>query len=141
MATSTLISPIPTILNLKRKFPCSNSTACYRIAPYRPSVTKCQLFNNKTNSYFHDFHGKGIGFWLGRKLNIYVCAKDDGVDEAEKEARGESTMPERFRYLTKEVSDPPVRWPWFVGNLFSFTSDLLYSFFSCGLFEMWNLKI
>jgi len=38
------------------------------------------------------------------------------LDEAEKEARGNSTMPERFRYLTKEVPSPPVRWPWFVGQ-------------------------
>lgn len=54
-------------------------------------------------------------------------SKDDGIDEAEKEARGESTMPERFRYLTKEAPDPPVRWPWFVGKwcfliLFSFSN-------------------
>ena len=41
----------------------------------------------------------------------------DGVDEAEKEARGESTLPERFRYLTKEAPDPPLRWPFFVGTL------------------------
>ena len=37
-------------------------------------------------------------------------------DEAEKEARGTSTMPERFRYLAKEAPDPPVRWPWFLGQ-------------------------
>lgn len=36
-------------------------------------------------------------------------------DKAEEEARAQSTMPERFRYLTKEAPDPPVRWPWFVG--------------------------
>lgn len=46
-----------------------------------------------------------------------MSAKNDGVDEAEEESRGESTMPERFRYLTKEAPDPPVRWPWFVGKM------------------------
>ena len=25
-------------------------------------------------------------------------------------------MPERFRYLAKEVPSPPVRWPWLVGQ-------------------------
>lgn len=33
------------------------------------------------------------------------------VDGAEEDACGESTMPERFRYLTKEVPDRPVWWP------------------------------
>lgn len=37
-------------------------------------------------------------------------------EESEKLRRGESTMPERFRYLTKEAPDTPVRWPWFVGE-------------------------
>lgn len=41
---------------------------------------------------------------------------DGDVDEVERLARAGSTMPERFRYLTKEVPDSPVRWPWFVGE-------------------------
>ncbi|EPS63563.1 hypothetical protein M569_11222, partial [Genlisea aurea] len=28
--------------------------------------------------------------------------------------RGPSSMPERFRYLTKEAPDKPVRWPWLI---------------------------
>ncbi|RWV96665.1 hypothetical protein GW17_00040609 [Ensete ventricosum] len=36
------------------------------------------------------------------------------VDEVD-EMRGQSTMPERFRHLTKEAPDRPVRWPWVVG--------------------------
>ncbi|KAJ4974288.1 hypothetical protein NE237_007462 [Protea cynaroides] len=39
------------------------------------------------------------------------------IDEAEA-ARGESTMPSRFRYLTKEVPDRPVRWPWLIALVF-----------------------
>ncbi|KAL8502309.1 hypothetical protein ACS0TY_021446 [Phlomoides rotata] len=35
----------------------------------------------------------------------------DNKEKGEMEARGESTMPERFRYLTKEAPDKPVRWP------------------------------
>lgn len=52
------------------------------------------------------------------RFRVFAGANDDGVDEAEKEARGESTLPERFRYLTKEAPDPPVRWPLFVGNYY-----------------------
>lgn len=33
------------------------------------------------------------------------------------QARGQSTFPERFRYLTKEAPDRPVRWPWAIGML------------------------
>lgn len=62
-----------------------------------------------------------MGLSLNRKSKFYANAgnggEDGGVDEAERLARGESTMPERFRYLTKEAPDPPVRWPFFVGEL------------------------
>lgn len=47
-----------------------------------------------------------------------MSAKNEGVDAAEEESKGESTMPERFRYLTKEAPDPPVRWPWLVALVF-----------------------
>ncbi|CAN8326229.1 unnamed protein product [Cochlearia groenlandica] len=49
------------------------------------------------------------------------CEKEDssngGIEdegEAERFARRESTMPDRFRYLTKEAQDSSIRWPWFV---------------------------
>ena len=49
------------------------------------------------------------------------CEKEDTIkgeteDEAERFARRESTMPDRFRHLTKEAPDTPVRWPWFIGT-------------------------
>lgn len=61
-----------------------------------------------------------------------MAAKDNGddgvdVDKAEKEARGESTMPERFRYLTKEAPDPPLRWPLFVGSMIFILSFVSFS--------------
>ncbi|KAK7385294.1 hypothetical protein VNO78_31009 [Psophocarpus tetragonolobus] len=56
------------------------------------------------------------------------------LDEAEKEARANSTMPERFRYLTKEAPTPPVRWPWFVVLAF-----LIYAWRAV-LFELSNWK-
>ncbi|CAH9089226.1 unnamed protein product, partial [Cuscuta europaea] len=36
------------------------------------------------------------------------------VDEGEMESRGESSMPERFRYLMKEAPEKPLRWPLFI---------------------------
>lgn len=38
------------------------------------------------------------------------------VDDAERFPRRESTMPDRFRYLTREAQDSPIRWPWFLGT-------------------------
>lgn len=52
--------------------------------------------------------GKGDG---GESKN-----SNGSSEEAENLARGESTMPERFRYLTKQAPDRPLRWPWFVGK-------------------------
>ncbi|PWA90186.1 hypothetical protein CTI12_AA103780 [Artemisia annua] len=49
-------------------------------------------------------------------ISFYSSNGEDVKDEAETQARGESTMPERFRYLTKEAPDPPVRWPYFIGG-------------------------
>ncbi|KAI3714069.1 hypothetical protein L1987_72659 [Smallanthus sonchifolius] len=61
-------------------------------------------------------------------------SSNDGIDEAETQARGESTMPERFRYLTKEVPDPPVKWPYFIALGF-----LLYAWRTV-LWELYNWK-
>ncbi|XP_048141723.1 uncharacterized protein LOC125316706 [Rhodamnia argentea] len=56
------------------------------------------------------------------------------VDEAERAARGESTMPERFRHLNREAPDPPIRWPLFVALAF-----LIYAWRAV-LFELSNWK-
>lgn len=48
-------------------------------------------------------------------------SSESGLDKFEEDARGESTMPDRFRPLTKEAPDKPIWWPWFIGtfcNLF-----------------------
>ncbi|XP_062152454.1 uncharacterized protein LOC133860842 [Alnus glutinosa] len=91
--------------------------------PFRSSPTKTQSFSLKPGQNFPGFSGKILGFVLERKLTVCASAGNGGVDdeaeaEAERQARGESTMPERFRYLTKEVPAPPVRWPWFVALAF-----------------------
>ncbi|KAI3992777.1 hypothetical protein MKX01_021738 [Papaver californicum] len=89
---------------------------------------------------FSDFSGLSIKRSIGRKLGFSVCAengqgeeKKHVVDEAE-EARGQSTMPSRFRYLTKEAPDRPVRWPWLIALAF-----LVYAWRSV-LWELSNWK-
>ncbi|XAR68044.1 hypothetical protein NMG60_11003035 [Bertholletia excelsa] len=80
-----------------------------------------------TTEYYQNllhFSSSRLGYSVGRKLGFRASAENgEGVnkrvvDEAEAEARGQSTMPERFRPLTKEVPSPPVRWPWFVALAF-----------------------
>lgn len=101
--------------------------------PFRSLPTKPPSFGPLPSQNFHGFYGKRQGFVFEKKLDFKVCASagnggvgTEGDEEAKKEARGESTMPERFRYLTKEAPDPPLRWPWFVGKFLLFR---LLSFF------------
>lgn len=60
-------------------------------------------------------------FPLHRKNGFIAKAESGGVyngnsvDKAENEVPRENTRPYRFRYLTKEAPDKPVRWPWFIG--------------------------
>lgn len=71
------------------------------------------------------FYGPFKKFFNGSPVNVsgFVAkAQNESgpVDNSEKEemaARGESSMPERFRYLTKEVPEKPVRWPLLIGTL------------------------
>ena len=53
------------------------------------------------------------------------AGESNGNEEELEELRGKSTMPDRFRHLTKEVPSPPLRWPWFVGKIF------IYLYFFC----------
>lgn len=84
-------------------------------------------------------HSSGI--YLPRNFGV-SCAAHNGeggggggetkndVDEA---GRGESTMPERFRYLTKEAPDQPVRWPWLIG-MFNFHFFRVLPFVNLAIF-------
>ncbi|KAK7263616.1 hypothetical protein RJT34_31209 [Clitoria ternatea] len=116
-----------------------------------PSLLSCSLSfkpsfpSPKVQAFRPQFIRKGIGFSpkpprfsLGKRfaVNDNKSGGDGvvGLDEAEKEARGTSTMPERFRYLSKEVQTPPVRWPWFVALAF-----LIYAWRAV-LFELKNWR-
>ncbi|CAA7409189.1 unnamed protein product [Spirodela intermedia] len=64
------------------------------------------------------------GFPSRRAARFPLSAASDGGIQAEEsssaasdevaEARGRSTLPERFRNLNKETPDRPLRWPWLV---------------------------
>lgn len=56
------------------------------------------------------------GFLISRSLGPFTVSA--GAVEPQNDDREEGTMPERFRYLTKEAPDPPVRWPFFVALAF-----------------------
>ncbi|XVE92826.1 hypothetical protein REPUB_Repub01dG0136300 [Reevesia pubescens] len=84
--------------------------------------SKIQAFKLKPALNFPILSWKPLGLSGNGKSEFCVNAgnggEDDGVNEAERLARGESTLPERFRYLTKEAPDPPVQWPFFVALAF-----------------------
>ncbi|RDY11736.1 hypothetical protein CR513_03551, partial [Mucuna pruriens] len=107
---------------------------------FKPSFppTKLQPFRPQFRRNLIGFSPKPPTFSLGKRfvVNDKESGGDvlAGFDEAEKEARGKSTMPERFRYLTKEAPTPPVRWPWFVVLAF-----LIYAWRTV-LFELSNWK-
>ncbi|XP_056693235.1 uncharacterized protein [Spinacia oleracea] len=82
-----------------------------------------------------------FGFCIsGAKLGFRVKAENSGgeikMSEEEKleELRGKSTMPDRFRHLTKDAPSPPLRWPWFVALAF-----LIYAWRSV-LWELSNWR-
>lgn len=105
----------------------TTSISRHRVVSHQKTLSsfplKIQAFNLKPSLSSLTLSGKRLGLSRNGKSEFYVNAgnggEGGGVDEAERLARGESTMPERFRYLTKEAPDPPVRWPFFVGELLS----------------------
>ncbi|CAA0816193.1 embryo defective 1923 [Striga hermonthica] len=48
----------------------------------------------------------------------YGTESSGNTEKEEVQYVGESSMPERFRYLTKEVPAKPLRWPWFIALAF-----------------------
>ncbi|KAJ0251553.1 hypothetical protein HA466_0124920 [Hirschfeldia incana] len=61
---------------------------------------------------------RGRRLWVSTRCEKENATNGEVEDEAERFARRESTMPDRFRYLTKEAQDNPIRWPWFLALAF-----------------------
>lgn len=91
------------------------------------SFNRIQISHSSYGPFKKPFNGFPVKF-----SGFKVKAENESgfVEKEEMEARGESTMPERFRYLTKEAPDKPVRWPLLIGML-NFVSFflILYAFF------------
>ncbi|KAK6134813.1 hypothetical protein DH2020_031439 [Rehmannia glutinosa] len=91
-------------------FPFSSSSLTTKAKP----LNKLQSAHNFYGPFKKSFDGfpvKSCGFM------VKAQNESDFVNNSEKEemeARGQSSMPERFRYLTKEAPDKPVRWPWLI---------------------------
>ncbi|XP_055808307.1 uncharacterized protein LOC129876851 [Solanum dulcamara] len=116
--------------------------ACPRnqILDFPLSVARIKTLKLELTHKYSGLFGGNFAFPLSRKNGFIAKAEssevDNGnsVDKAENEVRGESTMPDRFRYLTKEAPDKPVRWPWFIALAF-----LLYAWRTV-LWELGNWK-
>lgn len=117
MAT-TLIASLSSNLKLPLLSAISSSPSTFRrqtqTVPFSNSPIQT-LWLNPTRNCNVISHNRS-GFLISRKLESFTVFAADF--EAQSDDREESTMPERFRYLAKEGSDPPVRWPFFVGKLF-----------------------
>ncbi|XP_027346678.1 uncharacterized protein LOC113858305 [Abrus precatorius] len=116
------------------------STTIPSLVSFKPSFpsTKVHAFRPQFRRNIIGFSLKPPRFSLGKRFAVNDKGGGGdvvvGVDEAEKEARGQSTMPERFRYLAKEAPTPPLRWPWFVVMAF-----LIYAWRAV-LFELSNWR-
>ncbi|KAL3509502.1 hypothetical protein ACH5RR_028903 [Cinchona calisaya] len=129
MPLSTVLTPNP-YLQIPFKYrPFSQNPFLYTATqnhsiPFQHSSSKSKPFKLQETRVF----GKNFGALLHnqRKFGFLVKAEKNEeverevvVDKAEEEARGQSTMPDRFRYLTKEAPDKPVRWPWLIALAFA----------------------
>ncbi|OIT34492.1 PREDICTED: uncharacterized protein LOC109244611 [Nicotiana attenuata] len=136
---SALSSSIPSLNKFHKisssHFPLNACPRNQNIA-FPLSINRIKPFKLElTQKRYSGFFGSNCGFSLIRKNEFIVKAENGkSVDKAENEARGESTMPDRFRYLTKEAPDNPVRWPWFIALAF-----LLYAWRTV-LWELSNWK-
>ncbi|KAF3784700.1 hypothetical protein EJ110_NYTH29773 [Nymphaea thermarum] len=118
--------------------------------PWRGSFGRRWVINNRIQK-LNCFEGQRLSFGSSllssysplsfhKKGKLATHATDeenslaDYVDEAEKEARKTSTLPDRFRNLTKEAPDRAVRWPWLIAVVF-----LLYAWRTV-LWELANWK-
>ncbi|PIA63034.1 hypothetical protein AQUCO_00200810v1 [Aquilegia coerulea] len=80
-------------------------------------TTKFQLL--KPSNSLKPINSRNLRFsssnaYNGEEGGDMKSSVDDESEEEEEEDRGESSMPGRFRHLTKEVPDRPIRWPYLI---------------------------
>lgn len=108
--------------------------------PFQYPSCKIRSFKPNLSSNGFGLSARNLGFGSGRRFGFCVSAENGdgeskiGVDSEAEDARGESTMPSRFRYLTKEAPETPVRWPWLIALAF-----LVYAWRAV-LFELSNWR-
>ncbi|KAL8126747.1 uncharacterized protein LOC141721023 [Apium graveolens] len=129
---SSLYSPTPSSLPFKSPHQIRLLTS-HSANPLPLHSSLKTHFNPKR---LNGFSGNNLRILSGSSLGFAIKAEneDKSGDEGEIEARGMSTMPERFRYLNQEAPDPPVRWPYFVALGF-----LVYAWRTV-LWELYNWK-
>ncbi|KAL2496917.1 embryo defective [Forsythia ovata] len=84
----------------------------FKIIKIQNTLNYSGLFKKNLGIPF-DKRNMNVGFTM-KAQNEYEIGTDSSDNKAEESSRGQSTMPERFRYLTKEAPDKPVRWPWLI---------------------------
>ncbi|ONK65492.1 uncharacterized protein A4U43_C07F37660 [Asparagus officinalis] len=111
MAASLKLSPSsspPLLLNPKSR------SSPHLLKPFPSPPLSSPRFSSLKRSNLFDRRGLG--------LLVHAVKNDGGMDPRspapEYQSGGESTMPERFRYLTREAPDRPVRWPWVIALFF-----------------------
>ncbi|KAL8031454.1 hypothetical protein ABFX02_13G025900 [Erythranthe guttata] len=123
MALSTLHfkTPIKFIQNISSRIVHRiNPSFQFTSSSLAPTINPSKEFRST-----HNFYGplnKSVNGFSAKSRGCVVKAQngsDSAVNKTEKEdeemaARGQSSMPERFRYLTKEAPDKSVRWPWLI---------------------------
>lgn len=144
MNLSAVLSPSPALKTFKIKSSSQNSLI---YATNRRFSTPFSSFSISRNPFklqkaqnFSGFYGKNlrVPFWSKSKFCFFVSAEkngggstESGLDKAEEEARGQSTMPDRFRPLTKEAPDKPVRWPWYIGTCYNSSVSIQFYVYFC----------
>ncbi|KVH95902.1 uncharacterized protein LOC112527397 [Cynara cardunculus var. scolymus] len=119
MTLSTLASTYPSPKLRSRSIPFGRTTS----HPIKCCNFSTPLLPNR-KLWFSSFGRRSLGFVVkstssdGEGEEVKNSSSKDVIDEAGIHAPDESTMPERFRYLTKEVPEPPVRWPYFIALAF-----------------------
>ncbi|XP_057792524.1 uncharacterized protein LOC131009260 [Salvia miltiorrhiza] len=117
---STLFSKTPIKLSPPKnpsRFHLSNSSFPITSSPPTKKakpLNKLQI----SHSFYGSFKKSFNGFPVDKNGFLVKAQNESGsVDNSrneETQIRGESSMPERFRYLTKEAPDKPVRWPFLI---------------------------